>query len=420
MTTTQIQNTVYSLRRQAVHWRQAALRLSSLENLVSSGAWHGIEKKMGDMLRIQLQKSIDELLANANSVLRMVESSSGDINYSNLKRSVNSLRDQYLKAEETIHFYTVAVNSRTTPGIAALLRACDILCLKSMQELLQPLGKTAPPVLTYIDKGVGASILKAGLRLWDRSVSAVAAIKVTQHNLFRPTAIIHETGHQIAHILGWNEELAFSFQNNLKNHSKLVSDVFASWSSEIAADAFGFVHTGFASVAALHDVVSGNPFSVFAYRAHDPHPISYVRVMMGIEMCRQSYGEGPWDNLESSFKNDYDINLVNFPSVGLINLCVKALPELVSIILKEKYRAFNGQSLSQIINPERVSPASLEKLEYLAGPALFTSHAWVWKECLKILALIGYKIGKGTGDLESFYKLQEDFMIKLGFAVELN
>ena len=38
---------------------------------------------------------------------------------------------------------------------------------KSMAPLLQPMGKSVPPVLTYIDKGLGASILKAGLRLWD-------------------------------------------------------------------------------------------------------------------------------------------------------------------------------------------------------------------------------------------------------------
>jgi hypothetical protein len=92
----------------------------------------------------------------------------------------------------------------------------------------------------------------------------------------------------------------------------------------------------------------------------------------------------------------------------------------VSVILKSKYRAFNGQSLTQLINPERVSPRSLEKLEYLAGPALLKSHAWIWKECIKILALIGYKIGTGKGDLDSYYRQQEEFMMGLGFAVELN
>ena len=157
--------------------------------------------------------------------------------------------------------------------------------------------------------------------------------------------------------------------------------------SEMGADAFAFVHTGFAAVAALHDVVSGAPQAVFAYHQHDPHPISYIRVLMNIEMCRQFYGSGPWDSLEEAFKNDYDINLVNFPSVGLIKMCADALPDVVKLLLKKPYRAFGNKSLSQIIPPDRASPKELERLEYLAGPALFTSHAWIWKECLRLLAL---------------------------------
>ncbi|MCY7362771.1 MAG: hypothetical protein LH629_12005, partial [Ignavibacteria bacterium] len=182
ITTISTNSILSSLRRQAVHWRQAASRLSVLDNLVSSTAWHGIERNLGVTLREHLQKSIDEVLANANNLFKMLSTTKDPSGLRSLKRSIVELRDQYLKAEETLHFYTVAVNSRTSANVAALLRACDILCLKSMEELLQPLGKTSPPVLTYIDKGIGASILKAGLRLWDKSVSPLAAIKVTQHN----------------------------------------------------------------------------------------------------------------------------------------------------------------------------------------------------------------------------------------------
>ena len=53
---------------------------------------------------------------------------------------------------------------RTT---AALLRACDTLAYRSMAQILDQIGQPTPAVLTYIDKGLGASILKAGLRLWD-------------------------------------------------------------------------------------------------------------------------------------------------------------------------------------------------------------------------------------------------------------
>lgn len=409
-----------SLLRQVNHWLQAASRLSALDHLASGYAWQGIDHKIGTQLKDSLQQSIAEVIAFANSLRKQLVDATEETSLRAIKRGLIQLRERYLKTEETIHFYTVAINSRTTPNIAALLRACDILCARSMQELLRTLGKDTPPVLTYVDKGVGASILKAGLRLWDGNISHVAAVKITQHNLFRPTAIIHETGHQVAHILNWNEELSVALSNNLPNHSKIVGAAFAGWSSEIAADAFAFVHTGFASVAALHDVVSGTPQAVFAYHQHDPHPIAYLRVLLNIEMCRQFYGTGPWDELESAFKNDYDINLVNFPSVGLIKLCVTALPDAVRLILKSPFHCFGNRPLSHIIPPNKASPQALEKLEYLAGASLYTSHAWIWNECIRLLALNGYKIGTGKGDLAALYKQQEEWMTKLGFAVELN
>jgi hypothetical protein len=409
-----------SLSRQVNHWLQAATRLSSLDHLASGYAWNGVDHRIAVMLKKAMQESILEVVDLANNLKRQLANSSDPDTLRTIKRGLIKLRDRYLKTEETIHFYTVAINSRTTPGIAALLRACDILCMRCMQALLKPLGKDTPPVLTYVDKGVGASILKAGLRLWDGRVSAVAAIKITQHNLFRPTAIIHEAGHQVAHIVNWNDELSVALNTGLGRQSPLAGAAFAGWSSEIAADAFAFVHSGYAAVAALHDVVSGTPQAVFSYHQQDPHPISYIRVLMNIEMCRQFFGAGPWDELEAAFKSDYDIELVNFPSVGLIRMCMRAIPDAVRLILKSPYHSFGNKSLSQIIPPEQVDPRALQKLEQTAGPALYTSHAWIWKECIRLLALNGYKIGVGQGDLTELYKQQEEWMMKLGFAVELN
>ena len=413
-------STYHSLMRQVNHWLMAASRLSVLDNLASPYAWNGIDHKMSLLLRESFKKSVDDVVGMATGLRKQLEDSKEQPAFRNIKRGLLELRNKYLKAEETIHFYTVAINSRTTPGLSALLRACDILCVQSMRELLQPLGKETPLVLTYIDKGVGASILKAGLRLWDGNVSSVAAIKVTQHNLYRPTAIIHETGHQMAHILNWNDELSAALNSGLDNYPPGVAVAFAGWSSEMAADAFAFVHTGFAAVAALHDVVSGSAQSVFAYHEQDPHPISYIRVLLNIEMCRIFYGTGIWDDLEEAFKSDYDINMAGNASIALIEACTRALPDVARLLLKRAYRAFGNKSLSQIIPPDRASPRELEKLEHMAGPALYTSHAWIWKECIRLLALNGYKIGVGKGDLEQLYKQQEEWMIKLGFAVELN
>jgi hypothetical protein len=417
---TAVQAELTSLNRQITHWHQAAIHLSAIDQLASESAWQGIEYNMGQLLRKSLLESVSKVLIYAENLKLELKNAEDDEACLSLKNNVIFLREQYLKAEETIHFYTVAINSRTTSNIAALLRACDILSAKSMEAVLLPLDKKVPFVLTYVDKGVGASILKAGLRLWDGNISPVAAIKVTLHNLFRPTAVIHESGHQIAHILNWNEELAREFQLKLGEHSSAAAAAFSNWASEIAADAFAFVHTGFAAVAALNDVVSGRTQSVFAFHPLDPHPISYVRVLLGIEMCRQFYGPGPWDSLEMAFKEDYNIDKVNFPSVELIKICLKTIPDAVQIILRSPYLAFGGKSLSQVIPPDNVNPRSLQKLEYIAGPALYTSHAWIWRESLKLLALIGYKIGLGEEELAPLYKLQEEWMIRLGFSIEIN
>jgi hypothetical protein len=409
-----------SLYRQVVHWHQAASRLSSLESLASGTAWHGVDFEVANLLKAALKKSIDNVLMYASQLRRQIEISKENISIPELKERLLHLRDSYLKAEMTVNFYTVALNSRTTASVASLLRACDILCRKSMEPVLIPLGKPVPSVMTYIDKGIGASILKAGLKLWDGSISPVAAIKVTAHNLFRPTSIIHEAGHQVAHITNWNDELAAGLRQGLYNHPKAVRSVFASWASEVAADVFAFTHTGFAAVAALHDVVSGPHPSVFMFIAHDPHPISYVRIMLGIELCKQFYGKGPWDELQSSFAADYDINLMKYPSVELIKMCLVALPDVVNICMRKGYMGFSGRSLAQLVPPENVSPANLQKLEYVAGPSLYTSHAWIWKECLRLMALNGLKIGSARSGFEDEYKKQQDWMMKLGFSIDLN
>ncbi len=413
-------STYTSSLRQVNHWLEAATRLANLDNLASGIAWNGIDHQMGNVLKESLQQSIQEVIAHAVALKKLLETDPGQERLQAIRRGILDLRNRYLRAEETIHFYTVAINSRTTPGISALLRACDVLCLQSMKEVLQPLGRTAPYALTYVDKGVGASILKAGLRLWDGRISPVAAIKITQHNLYRPTAIIHETGHQVAHILGWTEELATALKSGLEQHPAVVGSAYSGWASEMAADAFAFAHTGFASVAALTDVVSGASQAVFAYHQYDPHPISYIRVLLNVQMCRLFYGPGPWDRLEEVFKQDYDIGAVHYPSTELIQLCVPAIPDAAALLLKGSFRAFGGRSLSAIVPPERVSPTALHRLEYLAGPALYTSHAWVWKECLRLLALTGYKIGTGEGDIPALHRQQEGWMTRLGFSVALN
>jgi hypothetical protein len=404
--------------RQVAHWTLAASRLK-LDDLASPEAWGHLERYLGVSLRHHLTGVIDQLQGQANVLTAMQRAAQSPVALAEVRRKLLALRQQYLRTETTLDFFADAINSRTNPHLAALLRACDSLAHRSMSQLLDQIGKTAPVALTYVDKGMGASILKAGLRLWDGGeVSPVAAIKIVRHNLLRPTALIHEAGHQAAHLAGWNDELAATLSQGISGRSHELAEVWAGWSTEIAADAFAFVHTGFASVAALHDVLAGDVSTVFRYAPGDSHPVSYIRVLLGVEMCRYFYGAGPWDTLALSWTALHPAHAAPSDTRSLLEDSQPMLQTVVRLTLDTPMRAFHGRSLRALIPPERVSPAALNELAGRIGPALFTSAHWLWTEPLRILALTGLQLASRPRDLPDILQLQEQSMLRLGGALQ--
>lgn len=407
------------LNRQVDHWTKAAARLQDLDNLASPAAWNSLERYVGVAIRRHLSTVVAQLDREAVLLQAALAAARSAADLATVRRQLIAFRNRYTRVETTLDFYADAINTRTQPKIAGYLRACDTLAHRSMAQLLDQLGKPTPVALTYIDKGLGASILKAGLRLWDgTSTNPVAAIKITRHNLLRPTALIHEAGHQAAHIVGWSEELASRFATGLAGAPAGVSETWAGWTSEIVADAFAFVHTGYASVAGLHDVLAGEEALVFRYTPGDPHPISFIRVLLGVEMCRKFYGAGPWDDLAQSWTLLYPLQRAQGQTGTLLRASLPLLPSIVEITLCEPMRAFDGRSLAALINPERVKPQALAAMEQQLGAALYTSMHWIWTEALRLLALTGLRMATAPDSKTEPFAQPEEWMLRLGGAMQ--
>lgn len=405
------------LDREVAHWRMAASRLGRLEDLASSEAWDSLERYLGISIRQSLSGAVDRLQEKAAAL----HSASGTIKnkreMDQVRRQLVEFRRCYLRTETTLDFYADAINTRTNPEVSALMRSCDLLAHRSMSIVLDPLDKPTPHVLTYLDKGLGASILKAGLRLWDGSTeSPAAAIKVVRHNLYRPTSLIHEAGHQVAHITGWNDQLALNLEQGLQGRSSDTAEVWAGWSSEIAADAFAFVHTGYAAVAGLHDVLAGNDAFVFRYIPGDPHPISYLRVLLGVEMCKRFFGPGPWDRLAWAWTQNHPVDKTEPQVREFILRSLPLLTKIVELTLLSPVRAFRGQTLTALVDPQQVKPETLLQLERKVGPALFTSSYWAAAESLRLLALTGFRVATVPHRIPELLKQQETWMFRLAFS----
>jgi hypothetical protein len=336
-------------------------------------------------------------------------------------RHLLAFEHRYLRAETTLDFFADAINVRTNSEISGLLRACDTLAQRSMAALLDAIGKPTPVALTYLDKGRGASILKAGLRLWDGGDACpVAVIKVTRHNLLRPTALVHEAGHQVAHIAGWNTELAAVLAEGLLQGGGAVelSQAWAGWASEIAADCFAFVHTGYASIVALHDVLAAEAPMAFRAISGDPHPVSYLRVLLGVQLCRHAWGDGPWDDLATAWLALHPLELASNEVRDLVQGSLPLLPLVARLCLDRSMVSFGGRSLRAVLSTDRVSPAALREMASRLGPALFTSAHWLWSEPLRILGFTGLELAQRPREFQPILEQQRQAMLRLGGALQ--
>lgn len=396
------------LQRQINHWLYAAERLADIKNLASTTAWNGLETHTQEIITSFLEKNIVTLVTKGKHLKKQIENLDDNKQLATeMQKAIYRYKNDYSRIETTIHFYTDAINTRTQKTVADMLKGCDELCRLCITKFLSPQGKPIPPTITYLDKGLGAAIMKAGLKLWDGSTSPVALIKITFHNLLRPTALLHESGHQIAHMLGWNRELASTLYDGLKDKNIAVAKAFSSWSSEIAADAIALCTTGFAAVAALNDVVDGEGEIVFSYNEMDPHPISYLRVMLNCTMCECLFGNGAWQVLAKHWMEIHPLKNAGKDAKTIIEQALPLLGHLANLILKAKQKAFAGKSIAEYIDVTLVHPKALAVVEQklIADPITKPKDFG-----LQYVALTGFKIATGVYPIKEELSKMETFL----------
>ncbi|CAM4450869.1 hypothetical protein NONI108955_29610 [Nocardia ninae] len=376
-----------ALATEARHWRRACAALGDLEVSASPAAWRELESYLGLSVRASLGGQARRLTAQADRTIFTIKGATTQADLETARAELLTLRRRYSRAEAMVDFYCDAVNTRTNPRLAAVLRGLDALAVHSMDQVLRPLGIDTPSVLTYLDKGMGASILRAGARLWDASLSPAAAIKITRHNLWQPTSLVHETGHQVAHLTGWTKELAAALHAALAPHSPMAAAAWQSWASEVAADVYAFCLLGYAPVPALATVVDGPSSQVFRMPFGDPHPVSALRVQFNAALCRAWFGQGPWDALAARWQARHPLTQAPSDVAAIMAASMPLLPAIVEVCTRMPMRAFHGVPLSTLADPRRVSPGELTRLADRAGASLYTSTHLQRVEPMRILAL---------------------------------
>ena len=380
------------LKRQVAHWLASAKVFRDAEEFASLEAWRSVEREIGVPLRGAIHAIVEELLAMGEATRALVaEARSDPARLAKAAMAVQRFRRRYSQVDTTLDFLGDAVNSRTSRVLRQTLGNLDRLAYASMEPALRAADKPVPRVLVYQDKGLGASILRAGVRLWSPgAVMPVAAIKIVRHNLYRPTSLFHESGHQVAHLTGWTESGRAALAQTLADDSQLAA-MWTPWASEIVADVFAFLHTGYASVAALYDVV-GDAMAILRWPVGDPHPVGWLRTALGCEFARLCFGrDGPWNALQRAMMARFPADGADAALRPLLERSLAVLPRIAQACLDAPVPGLGGRPMTSIHDPRRVSPAALGELERSAGAALWTSPHWRQSEGIRIVALAGLR-----------------------------
>jgi hypothetical protein len=397
------------------HWRYAIDALADLDVVASPSAWAGLEQYLRAQVRARLSAIVAALRLEA-AQLDAVATAAGDPD--RLRAGVLRLRRRYFEAEGILDFYADAIATRSNPTTAALLRGFDTLAGDGLEALLRPLGLDSPPVLVWLDKGRGAAVLRAGVKLWDHAnPSPAAAVKLTRHNLAQPTSLFHETGHQFAHLTGWNAELGDALATVLSRRSAELGALWRSWAGEVAADVHAFALCGWSPVPALANVVDGPTDAVLRVLPDDPHPFPLVRVLFNAALCRAWFGRGPWDALARTWA-DRHLSREGSTSAPegdrLTRLSVRALGDLVDTCTNQRMDSFRGRCLHEVADPRRAAPAALAEMARRSGPSLLTSTYLSRKEPVRILAWLSGRAIDDPGHAPDHWRTLRTWVSSLG------
>ncbi|HEY7335355.1 MAG TPA: hypothetical protein VH639_10755 [Bryobacteraceae bacterium] len=223
-----------------------------------------------------------------------------------------------------------------------------------------------PPLICYLDRGVGASIRRARTRLPGGGENPLGIIKVPRERMVGSgiaSSLFHEVGHQAAALLGLVETLR-PVLRGLGQGSAADGEAWGLWErwiSEIVADVWSVARSGIASTMGLMGVVSlPRPF-VFRVNPSDPHPAPWIRVKLSGALGQAFYPQPAWGRLMELWESYYPMEGIDPLRREIFAGLERTIPALVETILNHRPHALRGDSLFEVLQTEELRPRRLRE-----------------------------------------------------------
>jgi hypothetical protein len=309
--------------------------------------------------RRQLRKAVNDFLAWLRGpAARQATAAHAQRRYTFLKLRFNAVITQF-------DLFNDVISQRSANEMGVWLSGLDVV---SADALALPGGYyEVPPVICYLDRGIGAAIRRARTRLPGGGANPVAIIRIPRERMIGngiASSLIHEIGHQAAALLDLVNSLRPVLQGLQRGRAseRQAWQLWERWISEIVADFWSVARLGVSSTTGLKGVVSlPRPF-VFRLNVDDPHPVPWIRVKLSCAMGNALYPHPQWARLADLWQSFYPIDSLEPERQRLLAQLQESMPGFVAVLVNHRPKALRGRSLGEALGVSARQPARLTAL----------------------------------------------------------
>ncbi|SFK58844.1 hypothetical protein [Methylocapsa palsarum] len=304
-----------------------------------------------------------ELKQRVQAYIAWLQNDGREASAEELQRRFVFLRLRFNAVLSQLELFHQVISQRSENEQGVWLSGLDVV---AADALALPEFYNAPPVICYLDRGVGAAIRRARTRLPGGGENPVAVIRVPRERMVGSgiaSSLIHEVGHQGAALLDLVPSLRQALQIKQQQASEPMAwRLWERWISEIASDFWSIARVGVTSTIGLIGVVSlPRPF-IFRVNVDDPHPTPWIRVKLSCAIGDALYPHPQWRRMASLWDSYYPIGALDDERRALLARLEASLPEFVQVLTTHRPKALRGRSLPEAMNVAERAPRQLSSL----------------------------------------------------------
>lgn len=287
-----------------------------------------------------------------------------------LNSDIGKLKLELSKAFVIYDLYLDLLSQRLAPKLGGLLAGCDKIALNGLRRN-HPALKIIGPPLVFLDRGLGASILRTGKPLpggssSERIRNELPLIQIPYNRITDKiglsVGIFHEVGHEALVRLKIESELRRAIYDKFthKGIPKQVIRLFVLTAKEIGPDFWAFCNCGIAQTFGIKEILSLPPNLVFKVSLNDPHPPPLLRILISIAFCKKIWGNGIWDIWEKEWYALYPLEKASKENRKILSNSIRYLGLLANVLFETKFATLNGKTIPSMFNLDLLNPRMLE------------------------------------------------------------